>query len=76
MEEERIKEAEKIARSIKRALDKIPDNYSVIISDNTVQVYDNEYLRNYANETGDIDSPDWLACEPVKTNVIGFENQI
>ncbi len=66
-------ESEKLARKIKRCLDKIPDKFIVIITSNNIQVCDKEEFYQYEKENGHIDNVPTLHCENFQANVVGCD---
>lgn len=69
-EEIKEKEAEKIARKIKRVLNSVPDGFIVTIHNTTVSVSDEDEYYKYVNENGHADNPPTMAYEVLNTTQI------
>lgn len=70
-------EAEKLAKKIKRCLDSIPDKFTVVITNSTIQVCRKDEFEDYFQEEGDIDNPPSIAYETFKRgNVCGCDSQL
>lgn len=70
-------EAEKLAKKIKRCLDSIPDKFTVVITNSTIQVCCKDEFEEYFQKEGDIDNPPSIAYETFnRGNVCGCDSQL
>ena len=70
------REAEKLAKKIKRCLNSIPDKFIVVITNSTIQVCCRDEFDEYFQKEGNIDNPPSLAYEIFHSNVCGCDSQL
>jgi len=70
------KDANKLAKKIKRVFNTIPDDVVVFITDSTITIHDYKEYRNYVAANGHHDNPPYIVSVNFDANVVGNNEQL